>query len=250
MSRFINISVSLFFLFLALLACKKESQTPEIDPNTGCSNCASSTATTFNGILKTTQSTTNSVSGNTVAIRASAYFSSQPVALPEVAKSVTVTNVIYNKVDTLINFSAPYFYSKAPVSITTESWVVVGANDIPSFNYKNLKTRPAYTSLSGIPDTIKKTTGFTFIVNEITNATGATVFVSDGAIIGPKITTKSLGVGTDTVIFTSDNLNALSTSTTAYVSLIIENAHGVKVEGKDFKFSQELSYTKKVVIKN
>ncbi len=245
-----NKVVVAFVLVVAFIACKKEAEDPDIDPNTGCTNCSASAATIFNGILKTSFSTTVSNTGTINVVRASAYFSNQPVAIADAAKSVTVSNVVFNKTDTLLFFGAPYYYTKTPVSISTESWVVVGANDIPSFNYKNLKDKPTYTSFMGVPDTVSKAIGFTMYINEIANATGATVFISDGMPLGPKIFTKSLGVGSDTVAFTNSNLLALSTSSTAYVSLIIENAHGVKIEGKDFKFSQELNFTKKVVIKN
>ncbi len=242
-----------FILFIAagaflIVSCKKEKEEP-IDPGTGCTNCTNSTASVYSGILRAgTYTTVASGGGSTVVVRASAYFSQTPVSIAQPVSALTVSAVYFNE-DTLQNSGHPYYYTKTPVSLTAESWTIVGSGDIPSFQYKNLKEKPTFTAIKGIPDTIKKNIGFTLIVDELSNATGATFMICDGHPTSPKIVTKALGIGNDTVNFKPSQLLSLATSTSAYVSLIIENAHAIKVQGKDFKCSKDVHWTKMLVIK-
>jgi len=233
---------------LFFVSCKKEQEEP-VDPKTGCTNCLPSNASLFSGILRTGTYTTTSIAGTpTVIIRASAFFGEKPLSVPQVAHAVTVTAVEFNN-DTLAYSGHPFYYVKSPVSLATENWTITGANSIPSFQYKYLKEKPSFTSITGIPDTIKKNLGFTFILTNLEHATGATFLISDGNDPSPKVITKALGVGTDTIRFAPSSLTALATSTNAYVSLVVENAQNVKVEGKDFKFAKDVHWTKKLVIK-
>jgi hypothetical protein len=242
--------VHIFLLALALVGCKKKEAEAPIDPNTGCANCTPSYATSFNGILKAgTYTTTGAAIGTTVATRVSAYFSNSTVTIPSVANSTTVSSVIFDD-STLVYSGAPYYYTNFnPVSISANSWTVTGTSALPSFTYKNLKEKPAYSSMSAWPDTLKKSVGFTFYLYDLNYVTGATVFVSDG-LPSPNVVTKALGVGSDTLTFSVNDLASLGTSTNAVITLVMENAHGIKVDGKDFKVSNEASYTRKIVIKN
>ena len=241
---------SILVLAAVLFACQKQDSNPPIDPNTGCANCAPSYATAYNGILKAgTYTTTGAAMSTTVATRISAYFSNSTVTIPSVANSATVSSVVFDD-STLVFSGSPYYYTNLnPVSVTANSWTVTGTTALPSFTFKNLKEKPTYSSMSAWPDTIKKTVGFTFYIYNLNYVTGATVFVSDGLPV-PNVITKGLGVGSDTLTFTVNDLAAVATSTNAVITLVMENAQGIKVDGKDFKVSNEASYTRKVVIKN
>lgn len=103
--------------------------------------------------------------------------------------------------------------------------------------------------MSAWPDTIKKSVGFTFYIYDLNYVTGATVYVSDGLPV-PNVVTKGLGVGSDTLTFSATDLAVMGASSNAVITLVMENAHGIKIDGKDFKMSNEASFTRRVVIKN
>lgn len=240
----------IFFALTIFFACKKQEQETPIDPNTGCTNCAPSYATTFLGIFKAGSYTiTGAASTTTITNRVSAFFSSTNVAVPSVANSITVNSVYFNN-DTLVYSGAPYYYTNLTnLSLSPVSWTVNGASSIPSFTYKNLKEKPQYGAMTAWPDTISKSIGFTFSIYDLNYISGASVLISDG-LPTPNVATKGLGLGSDTVSFSSSDLSTINTSTNAVITLIMENAHAIKIDGKDFKMSNESSYSRKIVIKN
>lgn len=239
----------LLFIF-ALVACKKEDQEAPIDPNTGCSNCLPSYATTFSGIFKAGSYTvTGAAMSTSISNRVSAFFSNTVVTVPSVANSITVSNVFFNE-DTLTYSGGPYYYTNlSSVTLSPVSWTVNGVSPIPSFTYKNLKEKPQYGAMTAWPDTISKNIGFTFSIYDLSFITGASILISDGLPI-PNVTTKALGLGSDTLTFSSNDLSGMSTSTNAIITLIMENSHAIKIDSKDFKMSNESSYSRKIVIKN
>ncbi len=243
---------SLYILFLlgVLVACKKKEQETPIDPNTGCSNCLPSYATTFSGIFKAGSYTvTGAAITSTINNRVSAFFSNTVVTVPSVANSITVSSVFFNA-DTLKYSGAPYYYTNlSNVVLSPVSWTVNGVSPIPSFTYKNLKEKPQFGAITAWPDTISRNIGFTFSIYDLNFITAASVIISDGLPI-PNVSTKALGLGSDTLTFSSADLSSMSTSTNAIITLIMENAHAIKVDGKDFKMSNESSYSRKIVIKN
>lgn len=243
-------SIYILVLVFVFVACKKQEQETPIDPNTGCSNCLPSYATTFNGIFKAGSYTiTGAAVSTTITNRVSAFFSNTVVTVPSVANSITVSNVFFNS-DTLVYTGAPYYYTNSSnISLSPVSWTVNGTSFIPSFTYTNLKEKPQYGALTAWPDTISKNIGFTFSIYDLNFITGATVFISDG-LPTPNVTTKGLGLGSDTLTFSSNDMSSLSTSTNAIITLIMENAHAIKIDGKDFKMSNESTYSRKIVIKN
>ncbi len=243
-------TLALFSAMLFVNCNKKQQETP-IDPNTGCTNCTPSTATKFHGFLKASSFTTTAANVTpTVVNRVSAFFSNDAISLPSVANSITVIAVYYNG-DTLEFTGAPYYYtSTSNLVLSSQTWSVSGANGFPSFTFKNLKDIPAYDSLTLMPDTLMKSLGFSFILYGLRNASTATFLISDGLSSSPNILSKGLDIGTDTITFNASLLSVLSASTTGFMSLTIENSQPVKIEGKDFKFSKEISILKTLYIKN
>jgi hypothetical protein len=243
-------SLYILLCVFVFIACKKQEQEAPIDPNTGCSNCLPSYATTFNGIFKAGSYTiTGAAISTSISNRVSAFFSSTVVTVPSVANSLTVNSVFFND-DTLTYSGAPYYYTNlSSVVLSPVSWTVNGVSPIPSFSYKNLKEKPQYGTMTTWPDTISKGIGFTFSIYDLNYITGASVLISDGLPI-PNVTTKALSLGSDTLTFSSDDLSSMSTSTNAIITLIMENSHAIKIDSKDFKMSNESSYSRKIVIKN
>ncbi len=243
------ISIVLFIL-LQLMGCNKKTEETPIDPATGCTNCTPSYASSYYGILKAgTYTTTAPASSATITSRASAFFSSEAVTVASIAKSTTVNTVLFNS-DTLVFSGSPYYYTNIlPVNVASVTWSVNGAGSIPSFNYKNLKNKPSFSSVALMPDTVRKGIGFSVIINDLKDFTAASIFISDG-LSAPSIFTKMLDVNSDTITFVPDNLTSIQTSTNGIITIFMENAHGIKVDSKDFKISNEAAYTKKVVIKN
>lgn len=233
-----------------IVACKKKEQEVPIDPATGCTSCTPSYASTFVGFFKCgTYTVTAPLNTPTVSSRVDAYFSTTPVVVPTSASSTTINNVFFNS-DTLHYTGTPYYYTNSlPVDLTSKTWSVNGANGIPSFSFKNLKDMPSYTTISVLPDTVRKSVGFALVVNNLKNITSASAYISDGLVL-QNVCSKALYAGTDTLYFTVSNLASLNTSTTAVITIFMENAFGVKVDNKDLKMSNESSYTKRVVIKN
>ncbi|MFO0435589.1 MAG: hypothetical protein ACK5ZT_10140 [Sphingobacteriaceae bacterium] len=244
---YILITLTLVLLFSN---CKKKEEETPIDPATGCTNCSPSYASSYYGILKAgTYTTTSPASSATITSRVSAFFSTSTITIPSVANSTTVNSVLFNS-DTLVYSAAPYYYTNlTPISLSSITWSVNGAGTIPSFNYKNLKNKPSFSSLALMPDTVRKGLGFTVIINDLKDFTAASIYISDG-LSAPSIFTKMLDVNSDTITFAPDNLTSIQTSTNGIITIFMENAHGIKVDSKDFKISNEAAYTKKVVIKN
>jgi hypothetical protein len=243
-------SLYIFLCIFVLISCKKKEEEPVIDPNTGCTNCTPSFATAYNGIFRSgTYTTTGAAMSTSITTRVSAFFSTNTVTIPSVANSATVANVFFNG-DTLIYSGAPYYYTHiGPVTIAPNSWTVQGSSAIPTFTYKNLKEFPQFSSLSALPDTLRKSIGLTFAIYDLNFITAASVFISDG-LLSPGVTSKALGLGSDTLNFTPEDLNGIGTSTTAVITIVMENSHAIKVDGKDFKMSNEATYSRKIVIKN
>lgn len=247
--KLLHYSLLVLFTSLFLQSCKKKEEETPIDPNTGCTNCTPSTATSFNGILKIgTYSVATLQNVTTVTSKASAYFSSQATNVTSAASSITVGAVFMNS-DTLKYTGAPYYYTNLnPISLSSVNWSVTGNSDIPSFSFKNLKNNPSYTAIGALPDTVRKSLGFNFLIYDLVNSTAASVFLSDG-LGTPNVVTKQLYLGSDTVMFSPQDLISVSASTAAVITVFMENSFAVKIEEKDFKMSREKSYTKKVVIK-
>lgn len=237
-------------VLFSFFSCNKKTEETPIDPATGCTNCTPSYATTYLGIFKAgTYTTTAPASTSTVLSRVSAFLSTTPITVPSVANSTTVNSVLFNS-DTLVYSASPYYYTNTkPVNLSSVTWSVNGAASIPSFTYKNLKTMPTLGSVSFLPDTVRKGIGFTTVLTNMKDFTAASMYISDG-LSTPNVFTKMLDLNSDTITFTPDNLSSISTSTSGVITIFMENAHGIKVDSKDFKMSLEAAYTKKVVIKN
>lgn len=246
LSKIIYILLPLTFLFCS---CEKKEQETPIDPDTGCTTCTPSYATKFIGFLKAGSYTTAAVAVTpTVQTSAQAFFANTPVTLPAAANAVTVNAVMFNN-DSLQYVGPPRFYSSVfPVNLVNQKWDVKGANGIPDFSFKYLKGAPTYTYLSAFPDTVRKSVGFAVVIHALENITAASLLINDG-LSTPSVFSLGVDAGSDTLYFTYENLASLNTSTVATISLILENAQGVKIENQDFKFSKEAIFTKRVSIR-
>ncbi len=248
MRLYIIFYMLLAFIFL-LCSCEKKEQETPIDPDTGCTTCTPSNANKFIGILKAGSYTTAAIAVTpTVQTSAQAFFANTPVSLPTAANALTVNAVMFNN-DSLQYTGAPKYYSSVfPVSLVNQKWDVKGANGIPDFSFKYLKGAPTYTYLSAFPDTVRKSVGFAVVIHALENITAASLLINDG-LSTPSVFSRGVDAGSDTLYFTHENLASLNTSTVATISLILENAQGVKIESQDFKFSKEAIFTKRVSIK-
>lgn len=249
MKSLVHIFISALLALIFYTCTKKTEETP-IDPASGCSNCTPSYATTYSGIFKAgTYTIAAPANTPTVMNRVSVFLSTIPIIVPSVANSTTVNSVLFNS-DTLVYSAAPYYYTNIkPLNLSSITWSVNGAASIPSFTYKNLKNMPTIGSVSNLPDTVRRGIGFTAVLNNLKDFTSASIYVSDG-LNTPNVFTKMLDLNSDTITFTPDNLMGIKTSTNGIITIFMENAHGIKVDSKDFKMSLETAYNKRVVIKN
>lgn len=237
------------FILLVLTSCEKKEQEFPIDPDTGCTTCTPSNASTFIGFLKAGSYTTAATAVSpTIVTSAQAFFANTPVAMPSAANATTVNAVLFNN-DSLVYMGAPKYYSSVlPVSLVNQKWDVKGAGGITDFSFKFLKSAPTFTYLSSFPDTVRKSVGFAIVIHQLENISAASLFISDG-LSTPSVFSLGVDAGSDTLYFTNENLSSLNTSTVAIISLILENAQGVKIDNQDFKFSKEAIFTKRVSIR-
>ncbi|MGE0568688.1 MAG: hypothetical protein AB7O73_12120 [Bacteroidia bacterium] len=243
--RLLRFTFPIALLTILFFSCQKNETDPEIDPDTGCTNCSSSNSVTYYAILKSGVYIETSSSTQTVTNRASAFFSSQPINLANSNTMVNVNLAQFNG-DSLKNSGPPLYYTNEnPINLATEQWYVDGGSSgIPTFNFNNINNKPAYATISNIPDSISAAVGFSFTVHDISYMTAGSAIISDGKSSNTKIFSVPLKSGTDTISFSSQNLLSFSTGTTAYVSIVLENSQIVKIDGKDIKISKEKAYTK------
>jgi hypothetical protein len=248
--RAIKFILLLFSISLISSSCQKNETDPEIDPDTGCTNCTSSNSVTFNAILKSGVYVEEASSTQTVTNRASAFFSSQPINLANSNTMVNVNLAQFNG-DSLKNVGPPLYYTnEKPINLATEQWYIDGGSSgIPIFSFNNINNKPSYAAISSIPDSVYAATGFSFTIHDISYMTSGSALISDGSSTNPRIYSVPLNIGTDTITFGSQHLLSFSTGTTAFVSIVLENSQIVKIDGKDIKISKEKVYTKYVKLK-
>ena len=254
-----------FFIIAALIfSCKKKDETPSTSTNsngtpvtTGGTTTGSTptptNATSYYGFFTTGTYTSSIGSSSFASVNANAYFSNTAISYITTSSSVKVNKVELNG-DSLIyiNSTNPsssnlYVQQNTP-NLTTENWSIIGANSIPSFTYNNSALSPSCSNLNILQDSISKSAGFSITLNNVTNITSANVLLYNlggGALPISKIIT----AGNNTINFTAGELSAFPTGTmSTLLAIIMENAHGVSVSGKSFKFSRAVQYSKYIKV--
>lgn len=249
----------LFILILIIsstvfFSCKKDKTEPAPVTNTPIAPPADgspSSATQFSGIF--TSGNYNTITSNTVAATpyamAKAYFTNQPTPYIYTATSVMVNKVYLNGDTVGYNATYKYYFVSSMVNLATETWSVNGANGIGSFSVNINAVNPGIDLPYNFPDSVSKSVGFTMVVNNVTNAAKANLFVHDGTNSVNGSVSKMMVNGNNTITFSPADLANLTVTNNGFIFIVLNNSKAFVYSGKDFQFNREAQYTKYIKIK-
>src|ERR1700757_1509059 len=160
-------------ILLVMISCKKSN----ITSNTSTNNTTSG----YYAVLTTARF--QSIYTGTLSAplnNCSAYFSNVPVTSTNSSTAVKVNNVSLN--GTIFQYSSNnYSDTTFSINFPPSTWVVNGANGIPTFTYTNNDPFPAFTGYALWPDTIYRNQNTTIQMAGVTGANLITVNIMDGA---------------------------------------------------------------------
>lgn len=245
----------LSIIFLGSYSCKKKDTTPaptNNSSNTPVADGSPSNATQFNGIFTT--GTYSSIASGTlpayVVNSARVYFSSQPVSYVTYPTAVQVGKVYLNG-DTL-GYSSSYkeYINVLPVNLASETWSVNGANGIGTFTINVNPTTPSIGSAVNFPDSVSISSGFSLVVNNVSNTTKAQVVLYDGTSSANNTVSKTISNGNNSVSFSAAELSNLAITNNASLLVILNNNKAFVFSSKDYQFNREIQISKTIKIKS
>jgi hypothetical protein len=139
------------------------------------------------------------------------------------------------------NYSDTTFSIHFPPS----TWVVNGANGIPTFTYTNNDPIPAFTGYASWPDTIYRNQNTTVQMTGITGADLITVNIMDG-VTG---ISRSMPVTGTSVTFPISSLSTLTTTTSGTLMVLLDKSNVQNISGKSMNFHSAYELTKTVILK-
>lgn len=222
--------------------CKKKEENPNtttsssnIDPNT------------FVGVFITGTYTSNLAGSTSQFFRVTSRFYSQPSFNIYQANEITLGAVKVNN-DTLTHFGVTGYQLMTPTTMTNlsiDTWSVTGGNGIQSFNHTNNNSFPNCSNFNVLPDSVSKTSGYTFTINNISNMTWGVVSFGDGV---SNAFTYTLSSGSNTINITSGQLSAMATGTLGSINIQMQNAVTATASGQNFRFIKEAQILKRLKI--
>lgn len=252
------ISVFVICLILVLVSCKKEDKKTEATFTTNTSlpqDGTPSTSSLYNGIFTVSNNTITNVVfsptyiANTSGI-ASAYFSDIPINYKDTSHSVRVNKVSVNGDSLQFNTSFfNYYILPSPPNFISETWAVIGNNGIASFNFTNNATLPNCAGFNTLPDSISKSTPFSFTLN-VSQFTKGKVIITDEIIDNLASYTVSLTPGTNTISITPSNISGFSTLNInmAGIIILLQNQKAYFFGGKSYQFIREHEFIRRIKI--
>jgi hypothetical protein len=248
----VNVSAIAVVLFVFVLgtSCKKKSESAPPPANNPIINSpySVSSSTVFSGFFTTVSRV--EVNGQYVHITnySGAQFFTAPISAPHFDSCVKVSNVILNGAtsvyDTLFKN-----YNSSSTNFQTQVWQVIGLGNMPSFNFRNDVT-PSCDNFNVIPDSVSKSTGFTFSITGVTNVTtsGYEFQLYEGSNILIDLI-KPIYNGNNIITITPAelaNVNLSGEGLNIYISLV--NVQDLNFYGTDFRFSKGNQFSKRVKI--
>ena len=239
------------FLFTLLFSCKKEKQPAPQNP-TPNSPYSVSTASVFSGFFSSVKWTDYvNPMNDTTGSYSDVFFFGGPIYMPINGMGLKINNLKCSNQTFL--FDTVYTrYRNYPINnFNSEFWQVSGNSGIPSFNFFNNAT-PNCNSFHVIPDSISKSTGFTFSINGVVNVTttGFEFSLFDG-MNGSLNIYKPIYNGNNQITISPAELSALSLTTggnngSIYISF--ESIQDLNFYGSDFRFSKRNMFSKPIKI--
>lgn len=252
----VNVNAIAFALVILALgsSCKKknESAPPQVSNPVINSPYSVSTASVFSGFLNTFTLTEFVGSINTYSANHSeALFYSSPISTPVYNMGIKINSLLHSYQFMGYDTTWKSYRDQNSTNLNSELWQVSGSNGIPSFNFWNNAT-PSCNNFNVTPDSISKSTGFTFSITGVTNVTpsGFEFELYDGVDVNLDI--KKPVINGDNVITITptelSNLNLSSGGIYGNVSISLENIQNLNFYGKDFQFRKRNMFSKRIKI--
>jgi hypothetical protein len=253
MKKFIIIILAFSF---AIISCKKKKQdapeTETVQTGTPDSPYTVSTATAYSGVFTSRSYTTITSASTSTDKQAEAYFSNAPASFFNSNIIAYVNSVSINSGILLYDSTMNKYKNYTAPNSNIDVWNVDGNNGIPSIKYTGYNNAPLCSDYNIIPDSISKSIGFTVNLKGVSNinATGNGFILCDGTFLSSGTVSKTINNGDNTITFTPTELSSLQTSDNGYVTISLEKTSVLNFYGKDFMFTRQNQFYKKVKIKS
>jgi hypothetical protein len=231
----------LFLTVLIVLAisCKKKEENP-IEPVAS----SPSDPNMFNGFL-ISSTWTNSIGGSnkTTGQGAEARFHATPVKNFGGPNDINLNYLSVNNA-TLTNDNMFVYMLMSPndtLNLAVDTWSVNGSSVIPSFSFTNTNPYPSCANFNIIPDSMSKTKGFKFTIDNVTNITSGWLSIGDGVAA---MLNYSIVPGTNIVEVKPSELRTMAIGTSGFITLDLEATVKHSFSGKNFKFIKKAYLTK------
>jgi hypothetical protein len=234
---------------LAFLSCKKKETTPDAP---AASTTGSNTALNYDGLLgcqeisMVSSGTIVSTSGNCqVVFPTGGFYNSSTISDGFLGTAVNAGTVSLNSIILKpANQSSNVIYDDTTATVHNAplAWSVSGGNGIPALNYTYTAARPVYSGWNTLQDTIKVNQNTVINLTGITGADEILVY-----LIGTGMVSKVLPGNSTSVSFSTSELTALSTSSSASLWIACSKYSIVSISGKNFKFKITRGIIKSIV---
>lgn len=229
--------LSLLVVLAVITGCKKKEEAlPDVTPATP------DAADTYRGFMISSTWTNSIGSSSKTGRNAEARFHIKPVKAYGRANELDLKSVMVNHTALTNKSGAAYMLAAPPsLDLTVDTWSLTGNVLIPSFAFKNKNPFPSCTDFNVIPDSVSKSKGSTFIIEDVTNVTSGLVSIGDGvggALYFPVVLHNNF------IEIKPAQLTAFTPGAVGFITLNLENTTNYTVLGKNFQFVKKAYLTK------
>lgn len=231
-----------------LTACKKADDTPGESQGPICPTID---PTTFNGCCWTSVYTTNF--NNNGIMTSSQSFVGRFSLTPSndfINNEITSNHISVNRNSLAANGSSGYFFVNAQNVVSKEDTWSFRGDSIPSFHYTNSNPLPECSDVDQIPDTVSKTSSFTFTIH-VENMSWGQINLGDSLCGTTNENTIfiPLVIGQNVISVAPSQLLSWGTSTTGFVGINMSNSSIVNACSRNYKFFKSVQVVKRLVVK-
>lgn len=233
--------ILIIITFTFLLGCKKKESSPPANTtsSTGGAPILSGDHGTFLSAYTTTDFGNNSFYLDST-VQASFYIAPSATNSIVSAGTVSVNNIV------LSQYSNNVYNSSNQINLKTLSWQIAGSGTIAATNFSYVPVYPIYNGSALLPDTVTKTSGFTFSVTGISNVNDL-VYITIGQSGTP--ITKTLTSTPAVVNVSTTELAAFSTGNGLFIRLTLFNYSYVTLNSKQYGINSNKTYMKYCYLK-
>lgn len=229
-------------LMMGAASCDEKGDVlPDTSNNTGVT--ISHTINDAYGVMVALRTvTTQEVSGIQIPVEFNTGVATFPTA-PGSSTFIDAGTVTLNgkNLDRQSNNSYLYDDLLDPLSFSTVSWSVSGANGIPAITYSEDKPFPLYNDAGSLPSSVTRSSGFTLSLSgQFSNADSVYVLIADSK---GKMILKRFGPSPAEAVFTSAELSTLASGTGIF-EVVPWSYKTEDFSDKTFYFILESAYVK------